>query len=1239
MTGKTDSLPLVEMRKNIGFGSNLRGVSKHKYVLSSDRARRTIEQKRVRNSVQSLAVVCAIDALPRVHTPKAPMINGSPRYDPLGRCCRSMLLTALSIALLFSRNGLSQTASTGALIGVTLDPSGAVLPQASVHLTRLDGTETMDANSDQNGLFGFSLLPPGTYTVRASKVDFKPVSQENIQIQVTETLRIQLHLELAVRVEKTQVFSKPSMVQLDTSALGRVVNQDTVSGLPLATRNFAQISGLSPGIIVGVNNAGELGIGATALSQIGPSNDGIFAHGARSYDNNWQLDGISVSDVQGSGSISGGIPIPNPDTLEEFKVQTGLYDAAFGRAAGANVSVITKTGTNQYHGTIFEFFRNDLLNANDFFLNRTGQRRPALEQNQFGFTFGGPVKKDKLLFFGSYQGTRQINGLATGQARIACVVSLSEPAITDDRSRQALGQLFGGMTGALGGVAIASDGSNINPVALALLNFKLPDGSFLIPTPETVDPSMPFASTGFSTLTRPCTSNEDQGLANVDYVASQKSRLGARFFIADSDQLVTFPGSGLNPAANTRGFNSPGGSDFVVFSLAHSYVLTNALLNEARAGFVRARTQSGAEAPFKWSDVGVSEGEMNENNELPNLSIVGSVSMASVVPRTYTQNSFVFDDVFSVLHGSHAVKIGGSVTRLEDNLNFAGFGSLITFLSWPDFLLGMDGNSNGTSFSNVSESADVFGLLNRKFRVWEGSGFVQDDYRTGPFLTLNLGLRYERLGQFGDELGRSSSFDVRKASANPPSTGSLDGYIVASNFPGVPPPEVTRASNTFGTYGEGQDTIAPRIGFAWQVLPKTSRLVVRGGYGMYYSRPTGQTAAQSVLGAPFALTRFTTGLSNAAATFQAPFAQPFPTPTSFPAFEPYSPITNSSVNALAPNFRPALVQQFSLNAQEELYKDWLLEAGYVGSRGIHLQRFRSLNQAFDASPESPINGVTSNTLANIRLRVPVPGIRADSLRETESEGSSWYNGLEISLTKRLSHGLQFLASYTFSKTLDTDGADINSTSSGNALTLGNQNSPSQRWGRASFDRTHRFVFSTTWTLPSPLGGVRRGVLGGWSLAAITTIQSGSALTIADTNSTNVFGISEDRAQLSGLCSKKQLVKGGPVQSKLSGYFDAACFTSPPIIGADGIGASFGNSATGIVDGPGQANLDLALSKTVALSWPVEKSSFQFRAEFYNALNHSQFANPDASFTSPTFGVITSASVNARVGQLAIKFAF
>jgi hypothetical protein len=1132
-----------------------------------------------------------------------------------------------------------QTASTGALTGVTLDPSGAGLPGVVVQLGKEGGGERKSVTSDQNGRFGVLLLPPGKYELQASKADFEPVTLPEIIIQVTETLRLELHLRLAKRFEHAQVSANPLMVQPDSSALGRVVNESAVTGLPLVTRNFAQIASLSPGVSAGVYNAGELGLGGTALSQIAKSNDGIYVHGARSYDNNFQLDGISMSDVQGSASGSGGIPIPSPESIQEFKVQTGLYDAEYGRYGGANVTLITRMGGNDFHGTVFEFLRNEVLNANDFFLNRTGQPRPVLKQNQFGSALGGPIKKDKLLFFGSYQGTRQVNGIAAGQSRTACTASLSEPPLTNDRSASELGKLFGGMSGKQGGVAIKLDGSNINPVAMTLLNFKLPDGAFLIPTPQIVDPTKPFAQQGFSVVSEPCHFSEDQISTNVDYLARPNSKIAARLFLADDDETVTFPGNGLNPAGNIPGFTSPSDSGFTVFSLAHTYTFHNKWLNEARIGYVRTKTTTDAMTPFRWSDVGVAEGEMSHNNELPRLNILGSASVASGFPRTIDQNSFVFSDNLSFVRGAHSVRFGGSITRMQDNVNLVGLGSFTQFLSWPDFLLGLSAASNGTDFSNVFASFDDFGLTDREYRVWEDVGFVQDDYRVRKSFTLTLGLRYERLGQFADRLGRNSSFDVNKADANPPLSGSLNGYIVASNFPAAVPPGVTRANNSFGNYGEGQNTIAPRFGFAWQFLPGTSRLVLRGGYGTYYSRPTGQAFYQNVFGSPFSVFRLNAGEANANATWQTPFPQPFPTPESFPSFPAYSPTSTTTIYSVAPGFRPAMIQQYSLNVQAELHEGWLLEIGYVGTRGTHLVRQRSLNQALQASAIDPIRGVTTNTFANIPLRVPILGIPPDSLVEMESEGSSWYNGLEASLTKRLSHGLQFLASYTFSKTLDTDGSDINSTSSGNALTFGDQNSPRQRWGRASFDRTHRFVLSETWDIPGPSAGFQRALFAGWGLAAVVTIQSGSALTISDTNANNVFGISEDRAQLSGTCSKNQLVKAGPVKSKLGGYFDAACFTSLPIIGADGIGTSFGDSGTGIVTGPGQANLDLALSKTMIVNWPIEKSSLQFRAEFYNTLNHPQFANPDTNFTSPTFGVISSTAVNARVGQLALKLVF
>lgn len=1153
--------------------------------------------------------------------------------------CFSACVGILTTVILLSGCVYGQTVSTGALIGITLDPSSAVLPGVSIQLINQATKETESTTSDKEGRFWFTLLSPGAYELRANKTNFDALHLTNINVSVTETLRLELRFRLTEVVGNVRV-SYPPMVQTDNLALGWLVNEEAVSSLPLVTRNFAQITGLAPGVIVGVYNATELGIGGTALSQISKSNDGIYVHGSRSYDNNWQFEGISVTDVQGSGASSGGIPTPNPDTILEFKVQTGLYDAAYGRSGGANVSVITRTGSSTYQGTVYGFFRNDVLNANDFFLNRTGQPRPPLRQNQIGFNVGGPIKKEKLLFFGAYQKTHQLNGLAQGQARLACSATLSSPPIGNDRTPAALGRQFGGMTGALGGAAIRTDGSNINPVALAFLNFKLPDGTFLIPTPQLVDRSRPFESQGFSKFTKPCNFDENQFLTNFDYLRSPKTKIAARFFFADDRELVAFAGNAFNSLANIPGSPSPGGSDFRVLSLAHTYVLNSESLNEAKIGYVYNETRTRANPALKWSDVGVAEGEMSEANDLPSLTILGSVSFNSAFPQTYTQNSFVVDDTLSFVYGAHAVRTGGSLTRLQDDHGVEGVGSFVQFLSWPDFLLGSSavGNGSGT-FSNVFASVDLFGLLNRENRVWEVSAFVQDDYKISKSLTLNIGLRYERIGQFGDNLGRNSSFDIDRADPNPPASGSVAGYNVASNFPGVPPSGVVRVSNTSGTYGAGQNAIAPRIGLAWRVFPNTNRLALRAGYGIYYSRPTGQAFLSTVTGAPFTLLRSSVGTSNAGATFQSPFARPFPTPESFPQFPPYSSNTHLSIFSIAPGIRPGVTQESSLNLQWELHDSWLLEVGYVGARSTHLLRNRSLNQALSSSEANPIRGATSNTLANVPLRVPIPGVPSDSLWETESEGSSWYNGLEASLTKRVSHGLQFLASYTFSKTLDTDGADINGTSAGNTLTLGDQNSSSQRWGRASFDRTHRFVFSTTWTLPGPSNGMQRRILGAWAVAAVATIQSGTALTIADTNSMNVFGISEDRAQLSGECAKGRLVRGGSIESKLNGYFNVSCFTTPPVIGADGIGTAFGNSGTGIVDGPGQANLDIAISKALQLNWPREKSKVEFRAELYNAFNHPQFSNPDANFTSPTFGVISSTAVNPRVGQLALRFSF
>ncbi len=1150
---------------------------------------------------------------------------------------RSIVMLSLACLVLgfpFSRTARAQSASTGALAGSVSDSSGAVVVGAEVTSINEASGETKTVTTQDTGRYTIPLLPPGTYRVQAKKNGFKVSEESGIQINVAETTRLDIEMIVGELTQNVTVEAAPTMVQTDSSTLGRVVDEQAMEGLPLVTRNYTQIIGLSPGVEAPVNNATDLGRGGGGISPT-QTTSGLFVHGARSYDNNFQMDGISVNDNESTGGSSGGVPIPNSDTIEEFKVQTGLYDASFGHNAGANVDVITKGGGNKFHGSLFEFFRNEHLNANNFFFNATGQPRPILRQNQFGYTLGGPIVKDKLLFFSSYQGTRQLNGASTS-INTTCAASVFLPPLTDDRSAAALGALFAGQTGAQGGTAVAADGSNISGPALTLLQFKLANGKFLIPTPQVIDSSQPFASQGFSTFSQPCKFNEDQFMINADYLQSTRSKISARFFFANSSEGISFPVSTFVGPGNVPGFPDNIKGDFRVFSIAHTYTFSSQLLNEARFGFNRILTSLIPTSPFKFSDIGVSEGA--QNDPLPSIDVLGSVSLNSGSVLQFAQNTFSFQDSVTWVHGRNSMRFGGGFARLQNNLTHVLVGGTLQFLSFPDFLLGQSAAENGSGFSNVFASLDGFGEFDRAYRAWEGNVYYQDDIKVTRRLTINAGLRYERLGLYKDTGGRNSAFDPALADPNPPAGGTIQGYVVASNFTGTVPAGVVRSGNPYAVSGNGQNTWGPRLGFAWQVLPQSTRFVLRGGFGTYYSRPTGEAFVQNVFGAPYSVTRINVGSTNNDATFATPFAPPI---TTFPIFPAYSPSTAITAFGDGQDFRPGIIQQYSLNLQTSLGRDFLLEVGYVGTHGSHLLHQFSADQALSASAADPIRGVTDNRVDNISLRQPIQGFAPDTLVLMESAGYSYYNGLDASLTKRFSHGLQFLASYTFSRTIDTDGAATNTTAAGNAITIGNQNDPRERRGPPDYSRPQRLTVSYVYDLPSPKNksGILGHVLSGWETAGVLTIQAGQYITILDANVNNVFGISEDRASIVPGCSAGQLVTHGSVNSKLSNYFNVSCFMTPAVIGADGIGTGFGDAGVGIVRGPDQRNFDLAIIKKTAVGWPVETANFEFRAEMFNTFNTPQFSNPDNNFSSPTFGQISSTSVNSRIIQLALKFNF
>jgi len=499
---------------------------------------------------------------------------------------------------------------------------------------------------------------------------------------------------------------------------------------------------------------------------------------------------------------------------------------------------------------------------------------------------------------------------------------------------------------------------------------------------------------------------------------------------------------------------------------------------------------------------------------------------------------------------------------------------------------------------------------------------------------LNLGFRYERLGDISDAGGRNTAFDIARANRNPPASGTLAGYTVPSNYTGQLPDGVVRLDNSVGIKGLGQNTWNPQAGFAWQ-LPRTNRVVLRGGYGIFHSRYTGQPLIQSLSAPPFAVARLFMTTTNATATLANPFPATLP---QLPSFPPYSPTTSSTpYQGFSQNFRPPTFYRYSMDAQIQLGKDFLWDIGYVGSQAVDLSQQWYPNQAQLAGPSNPIRGVTTNTVKNVPLRVPYEGISIPGLLLIDSRGQSWYNALVTSLSKRFSHGLLFQASYTYARDLTTEPG-VASNSNGAAIAYGDQYNPSQHYGPDAFVREHRLIVSYVYELPhlsNPQSFAGR-LVDGWTVSGVVTAQSGQRLFATYTNASNVYGISRDRPNFVSGCN---VALSGSVQSRLAGYFNTSCYAKPTIVGDDNIATTFGNAPIGNIIGPREVNVDLSIGKRIAIPWPNDAARLELRAEAFNAFNHPEFSNPGTTFGGGTFGQILFTAVTPRIMQFALKYRF
>src|SRR5467141_2618775 len=523
-----------------------------------------------------------------------------------------------------------QTANTGAIAGSVSDPSGAPVAGAAVVIDSEATREQRDLNTDAEGNFSVPFLTPGNYELTVRAPGFEPLILKSVQVQITDVSRLKIQLTIRGAKEQITVSARPPLLQTENATLGRVIDQETIVDLPLVNRNYTEILGLTAGTNTDVVDATQLGAGSQE----------IRANGARSGDNNFMFNGVdgnsyssNITEVTPFGGA--GIAIPAPDTIQEFKVQNSLYDAQYGRGGGANVNVETRSGTADLHGNVYYFGRNEVLDANNFFANATGVPRGEFWRSQPGGTLGGPMpwSQKRAFFFVSYQATRDVNGASLATS----VSSLSLPPIPLVRTPASLGAVFGGQTGAFGDVAVARDGSNINPVALNLLNAKNPDGTFVIPSPQT-------SSSGVNhTAVVPGRYNEDQFNTNLDVSLTKADQLSAKFFFSNSNQEIPFFGATVPGFPALRSFENRN------LAITETHIFSSRAINQFRLGFSRLAGQGVAGGTLTDQEVGINRFSDPQERLITQILVIGAFQLGNSQNdrgKTASNNFYASDVIF-----------------------------------------------------------------------------------------------------------------------------------------------------------------------------------------------------------------------------------------------------------------------------------------------------------------------------------------------------------------------------------------------------------------------------------------------------------------------------------------------------------------------------------------------------------------------------------------------------------------
>ncbi len=1152
----------------------------------------------------------------------------------------SASILSLAMAATMSPQALAQL-TTSDILGTVTDASGAVVPNATVVITNLGTNEKRTTSTSGSGDYQFTLLPVGHYSVSVKAPGFTSSVTKDLSVEAGDRARNDVHLQTGAEATTVEVNATTPLLQAESATVSSTVTAQAVQDLPLNGRNFVQLVQIVPGANEGPGN----GLTSGARPDDRRQSASFSVNGQDDTLNNFTIDGIDDNE-----RIIGTIGVrPVVEGIQEITVQTNNYTAEAGRTAGGVVSIITREGTNQFHGSAYEYFRNDIFDARNVL--QTSGKKPELRQNQFGGSVGGPIFKDRTFFFGDYEGLRQVNGL-----------TYSKTTLTQDEY-DAVHSLNGRNPQTLLNAGNGTAGLPIDPVALAYLS--------LYPAPNAGDPGA-LSNNYITSPNRNQTSNSFD--VRVDHRFNANNQFFGRY---DYNKVDTFtpPGLGTDPVTGLQlsggqfDFDGPATDTAQQYGFGFTHIFTPTLLVDLRAAYTRINNLS---LPLNYSlakpaDVilqGNNPGTFaaNLNDVSRNLTPVGFPGLSdlgdgSFVPLQDIDSNFQYLGNVSWTKGNHNIKFGlGLIRRQARNVQSPYVAGQYTFGLNTDSTAPGGGSlpqaqarDNGIASSLVgafSGEQRQVNIFPPDYRTWEPSGFIQDSWKATPKLTLLYGVRYDVFTPFTEAHGHISNFDFLQALTL--SSGNIGDALKVPGRNGVD-----------GHAGIAIDysNVAPRLGFTYSLNPTT---VLRGGFGVSYF-PGNYTSNTDLKNIPF-LSNFQPNCQSAAAVqVETNFAgRNTGNPVcgaSFTSFSQGLPRATepdvSNLQALNPlsfggeeaNFKSAVIDQYNLQIEKQFGAN-VVTIGYVGNVGHHLpQVINDINQPapYSTDSNSPLyfGRIPNNPRANAnsgprRLDAQFPTLNLSSVGWVQSEGISNYNGLQTSFQRRFTQGLSFDANYTWAKDL---GDVISFSEEGSAEGYSNADPFHIRqteYGPSENDIRNRFVLSANYEFQygKSWTGVKKFALTGYHINTISVWQTGKPFTVLNGGGTEPYG---DRAvpNNGGGNDRPNQIGDARGNRSLHQFFNTAAFAPQPT-------GTIGSTSRNSLYGPNFRHVDLSIFKDFPIT---ERTNVQFRAESYNISN-----TPNYIFTlnasnihvgDPSFGRVTDYDRNytPRLFQFAMKFQF